>query len=1169
MKTKLNLALRRSLYACYTFATLAVATTMNFAHAQQTFTFKGTEFNGYRTGSWTDFTHWTINPASPVPSIPRDGSAVIFNQKGEVENAAAQSLASLYLATVKDDEEFIIRSHEDALKQIVAVQVNRGTLSINYAGAGDRTFYTVQNSGRIIVKKTDLTIFTGVYSPYEVSHIHERLDNGKITLDAGRTLTLLGLAQDQTIGDLVAGTLHVENGKVTIQNSLNRNINLVTENEGEIASLKFIDVKNVTNNGTIRAASIAINGTLSSTGTLIASQHILFQSSDHNQSVDSLTTASIGVRYGTVTINDFTSPSADVRTEFGGKVIFNNSVTVGYLLGDDTGILQTKNKNLTINGRIDEAGIDLGTGTLSVNQDYDLHDIFSLKAGNLTINAGTVTIGMITTDSMDLNIAADARVILKDSEMIKNVSNTGTIQTKNKNLQITGSISGADFDLGTGSITVNNDIANRLIDSIRAGSITVHTGALSINDLVNDSTDFYIAGSGRVILNNHETIKNLVNTGAVKSENKNLTITGTIAGADIDLGTGALTVNNDIDNRLIDSLTARLLDLNTGTVSVNSITSDTTDLDIEAGATVILNNEETIKDLFNTGKVKSENKNLTITGVIAGADIDLDTATLSVNNDISNRSIGSLTAGNLSLNTGALSINHIMSDSTDINFAARTRIIFNNDETIRNLLGLGTVATENKNLTVTGGISGADIDLDTATLSVNNDILNRSINSLTVGTLALGAGTLSVNSITSDSANLSISTGARVVLNNDEVIKNILGSGTVKSENKNLTVTGTISGANIDLGTGNLSVNNNIADRNIGSLTAESLSLSVGMLSINHIISDSIDLNIAGGTKIILNNDETIKNLLKTGAVKTENKNLTVTGSIAGAEVDLGTGTLSVNNNTANHVVTSLKAGGLIVKENVNLSLQGKGTIGNIKGATQSGVTVMSGASYNLTSANDTTLTVEGNAEVSIIDNLLIASKSELTKVTLNINANGKVQSNASYLGTGNEINNSGTLILKGGTLNNDISNPAPFADTGSSSQIIIEGTVISTNAIINTSLIKFSITDSSVYDRLYLQGVDSALNTAGILLDISNYTLTDGDTFTLVNSDSDLTTMMGGVMLNFEGKHLRSEGFSYNIINTGTQWRVNFHVVPEPSTATLSLLALAGLLARRRRKAA
>ncbi len=313
------------------------------------------------------------------------------------------------------------------------------------------------------------------------------------------------------------------------------------------------------------------------------------------------------------------------------------------------------------------------------------------------------------------------------------------------------------------------------------------------------------------------------------------------------------------------------------------------------------------------------------------------------------------------------------------------------------------------------------------------------------------------------------------------------------------------------------------------------------------------------------------------GSVKTDGNGLEIRGTIDGTKIDLGTGTLTVNNQGAHSLIQSLKAGGLTLSENTSVDLAGQGSIGHLKGATATRL-IVAGAdvSYTLSSAKDVTIDVEDKGELLIGDpaatgytlgnkGIISDSSSELTNVTLNIRTGGKVQSVANYLGTGNAINNNGTLILKGGTLRSDIT----YNSTLYSTQIIIDGSVVSNNAI-NCSLIEFTITDASAYDQLTLQGAGSRLYTTGFLIDISDYTLRNGDSFTLVSDDDDrLLWMMNSVQLSFTGKDLLAEGFSYNLFNTGSQWGVRFNAIPEPSTATLSLLALAGLLARRRRQAA
>lgn len=102
------------------------------------------------------------------------------------------------------------------------------------------------------------------------------------------------------------------------------------------------------------------------------------------------------------------------------------------------------------------------------------------------------------------------------------------------------------------------------------------------------------------------------------------------------------------------------------------------------------------------------------------------------------------------------------------------------------------------------------------------------------------------------------------------------------------------------------------------------------------------------------------------------------------------------------------------------------------------------------------------------------------------------------------------------------------------------------------------SATAGQLLTRTLLSGSDftawmEALGSNSSLATMTGYTLTD----------TDLSSLSGSDLSSYEGL--------FSIKNTGAALEVSYVVpsaaVPEPATATLSLLALAGLCARRRRK--
>ncbi len=673
----------------------------------------------------------------------------------------------------------------------------------------------------------------------------------------------------------------------------------------------------------------------------------------------------------------------------------------------------------------------------------------------------------------------------------------------------------------------------------------------------------------------------VTNNGTISGAEQGFTLSGKISGNGHLSGSSVSLTNSD-QNQSVGSIYAGRIGIADGHITVASITRDDTTVEFSGtNGTLKIAQNETLSGLVGSGTISSDNHNLTLTDSFwsnysTTLNFNLGRGTLSVAGfkvEKLGNIINKLSVGKLIVAPGLLTINDILAGSMDLDIANGATVILNEEETITGaILNTGTLETaNNKNFTLIGTIAGADVVLGAGQFKLHSASYNNVIDSLTVGNLRVFTGGLAVNSITSNVTDVIVDSEGLLFLKNTETIRNLSGYGQLETDNKDLTVTGTITDAalRMNLGTGTLIVNNDVANREIYNLVAGGLTLNAGALTVNELQSDTTDITVADGATLTLKRTETIKDLLGVGRIETNGSHLTVTGAINGANMDLGAGTLAVNNESADRRIGSLTAKELTLGATANVALDGQGSVEHLKGVTAESITVLGGARYNFTSANNLTLTVQSNAEVTMVGNLtaigLAAGSEELSNVTLNIQASGKVQSKADYLGTGNTINNNGTLVLKGGTLNSDINNPTPFSGTNSSSLIIIDGLVGSDNRI-NTTLTEFSITDSATFDQLTL-GSNGRLNTAAILIDISNYTLTEGDTFYFITSWSDWGTTMDGVQLSFKGQDLLGEGFDYTIINTGEQWGLSFLLAPEPSTATLSLLALAGLLARRRRQ--
>ena len=149
-------------------------------------------------------------------------------------------------------------------------------------------------------------------------------------------------------------------------------------------------------------------------------------------------------------------------------------------------------------------------------------------------------------------------------------------------------------------------------------------------------------------------------------------------------------------------------------------------------------------------------------------------------------------------------------------------------------------------------------------------------------------------------------------------------------------------------------------------------------------------------------------------------------------------------------------------------------------------------------------------------------------------------------------------------------------ANAGEGNSLDIYGTGISVESITSMQILTFNITDGQITNpasesAISLTSTDSALNLTGVELQVNDIDVqewTPGTTVTLVQAETAIEGLESGSMVNIKRENqvvalgqllLDNENKTLSLTVQGS--------VPEPTTGTLSLLALAGLASRRRRR--
>ncbi len=791
---------------------------------------------------------------------------------------------------------------------------------------------------------------------------------GAFTLNSG-TLTLSGT-------NTYNGTTAINNGgilRLGASNALNSNnnvtvasggamniLNTFSNTVGSIQGAGNVDIGTGATLVTGNTTSTNLSGVLSGAGNLTKQGTGTFTLSGANTTYS----GAVNINNGTLSIAHAQGlgNSSGVTVDAGTTLNINNvSIAAGPTisatgLGGGNGAISATGTaayagNIVLNGA--SASINSGTGSLELSGQISGAAVFSkIGSGVLTLSGNNTFTGNTTISAGTLRLAGIGNAIADTVAVQVNAGTTFDLNNKNETIGSLNGAAGSIVSLGSGILTTGNSTNTNYAGSIQgSGGLTkqgsggftlsgsnTYTGATTINagvlglgaaNVLSDTTAVTLAtGAGLNLNGNNETIGSLAGAGGTVSlgagrlttgDGNNTTFAGTITGTGglTKQGSGILTLDNNnpyTGSTLINAGTLRL-----GTAGTLSNASAVV-LANTAGATFDINsNNKTIGSLAGGG--------------VAGGEVILGSGTLAMGANNASTTYSGLISGTGGINkvgTGTLILG-ADNNYTGTTFISNGTLQLGSANAIPaasalNIAGTGTLGLAGYDKTFSGLTGNGNINLGTATLTINNAVDNTyggllsgsgsfikqgagrlllTQGSSYTGSTTLQDGTLELGTVNglANSSSITIDSGAVLDMNGlNNLLNGLNGSGTILMGAGNLTAnnaantvfTGDISGSGqfIKTGTGTLTLNG------VNTFTGAT-SINAGTLSIanNTSLVNSSGTSVALGAALNIANASVTLNPISLAGSLTSSGTSSLTGDInlAGNGVINSSGALTIN----------------------------------------------------------------------------------------------------------------------------------------------------------------------------------------------------------------------------------------------------------------------------------